>query len=191
MAPSSWVCSLSHQWTPLSLSLSATVPSHGKPPPGFPHQKTGSPAARFPLPSSLLSHFPSWIHPTLMTASPACPPSQLPSWEIGSRLLHLPSNHFQAGPLICPYPKTKLHLASFYWGWVEFERAALTYIHCQVLNRQLAGSCCIPQGAQPCALWWPRGVGSSRGSGCMYTQRWLTLLHSRNHTLQSNYTLKK
>ena len=25
------------------------------------------------------------------------------------------------------------------------------------------GSCCVTQGAQPCTLWWPRGVGSGWG----------------------------
>ena len=32
-------------------------------------------------------------------------------------------------------------------------------------------SWCTAQGAQLGALWWPRGVGGSRGRGCMYTER--------------------
>ena len=44
------------------------------------------------------------------------------------------------------------------------------------------GSCCITQGAQPGALFWPRGVGwegwegGSGGRGYMYTYSWFTLL---------------
>ena len=49
-------------------------------------------------------------------------------------------------------------------GWAE--RVALTYIHYPVWWQ--VGKCCLPQGAQTDALWWPRGVGwgwegSSRG----------------------------
>ena len=48
---------------------------------------------------------------------------------------------------------------------------------------------CIAQGAQPGALWAPRGMGrgcETAGGGrlkweeCMYTYSWFTLLHSRN-----------
>ena len=69
----------------------------------------------------------------------------------------------------------------------QTERAALTYIHYYVENRQQVGSRCITQGAQSGDLWQPRGVGwgggqegGSRRRGHMYTCGWFTLLHGRN-----------
>ena len=49
-------------------------------------------------------------------------------------------------------------------------------------------SCCITQGAQAGALWWPRGVewggkgGSRRRKEDMYTCGWFTLSYGRNNT---------
>ena len=48
-------------------------------------------------------------------------------------------------------------------------------------------SCCVTQGAQPCALWQPRRVGwggrwewGLRGRGHMYTYGWFILMYGRN-----------
>ena len=45
------------------------------------------------------------------------------------------------------------------------ERLALKRIHHHVHNRWLAGSLCIPQGAQVGALGQPGGVGWGQGDG--------------------------
>ena len=42
-------------------------------------------------------------------------------------------------------------------GWIG--RLELTYICYHVQNRELVGTCCVVQGTQLCALWWPRWVG--------------------------------
>ena len=54
-------------------------------------------------------------------------------------------------------------------------RAALTYRHDHVWNRQLVGSCPITQGAQLDAPWWPRGRGLGRRvkKEGMYVYMWL------------------
>ena len=46
-------------------------------------------------------------------------------------------------------------------GEMNWEKGteALTYMHYHTRNRQLVGSCCVTQGAQPTAPWWPSGVG--------------------------------
>lgn len=42
-------------------------------------------------------------------------------------------------------------------GWAE--GVTPSYIHGRVYNRCLVGSCCLAQGAQLRARWWPGGVG--------------------------------
>ena len=62
-------------------------------------------------------------------------------------------------------------------------RTGNSCIHCHVWNRWLVASCCMAQGAQLGALWWPRWVGWGNGGvreRHMYTHSWFTLLYSRN-----------
>ena len=78
-------------------------------------------------------------------------------------------------------------------GWTG--RAALTHMHYQVWNRQLAGGCWVAQGAQVRALWWPRGwdrPGGSKahewGGSCIHIADSLCCTAEMNRILQSNYT---
>ena len=66
-------------------------------------------------------------------------------------------------------------------------RVARKHIHPHVWKGQPVGSCCNVQGAQPGALWPPRGVGwggrcegGSRGRGHVYTYGWPMLMYGRN-----------
>ena len=67
-----------------------------------------------------------------------------------------------------------------------------------VYNRQLVGSCCMAQGAQLGALWWPRGMGRGRSRGrrevqeggdiCICITGSLCCTAETSTTLESNYT---
>ena len=50
-----------------------------------------------------------------------------------------------------------LHCRQIFTIWATREAPKHTHYHVQ--NRQLMGSCFVTQGAQPGALWQPRGVG--------------------------------
>ena len=43
------------------------------------------------------------------------------------------------------------------------------------------GTCCIAQGAQLGALWWPRWVGVPRWRGYMYTYSWFISLYRKDY----------
>ena len=62
-------------------------------------------------------------------------------------------------PVDCSPPGSSVHGVSqaraLEWGAISFSHVYNTM--CKIV-----GSCSITQGAQPTALWWPRGVGSVR-----------------------------
>ena len=68
-------------------------------------------------------------------------------------------------------------------------------MHYHVWNRELVGSCCIAQGAQLAALWWPRGLGWGGGTAtqeegdiCIHMAGSCCCTAEINTTLQSKYT---
>ena len=54
-------------------------------------------------------------------------------------------------------------------------RVALTYTQYHVYNKKLVGSCCVAQGPQPGALWWPTGVGGRPNREGIYVH--IQLIH--------------
>ena len=58
----------------------------------------------------------------------------------------------------------------------EKSNEALTCMHSHAWNTQLVGSCCVTQGAQSSAPWWPRGLG--------WGQRWRVKREERAISLQ-------
>ena len=50
------------------------------------------------------------------------------------------------------------------------------------------GSHCITQGAQPGALWWPRGVGRGSGREAQEGDICILMADSHCHTAETNTT---